>query len=115
MIRPLAGFAVLVLVVGGASGCARGNELKTAYNGCLDNFSDRLPEEDAQLDVGDAEDYLSYEDDRLTVTTSFSTIALATISRGAGIARSPVSATRASSTSFLPWKPSATTSRGVTA
>ena len=36
MIRPLAGLAVLVLVVGGATGCSRGNELETAYNGCID-------------------------------------------------------------------------------
>jgi hypothetical protein len=69
MIRPLAGFAVLVLVVGGATGCSRGNELETAYNGCIDNFSDSLPEQDAQLDVGAAEDYLSYDDDELTDST----------------------------------------------
>jgi hypothetical protein len=68
MIRPLAGFAVLVLVVGGATGCSRGNELKTVYNGCIDNFSQSLPEQDAQLDVGAAQDYISYDDDKLTVT-----------------------------------------------
>ena len=113
MIRPLAGFAVLVLVVGGAAGCSRGNELKTVYNGCIDNFSDSVPAQDVELDVGPAEDYLSYDDDTLTVTTPSGTdpkaasagasAAVTCVMQGMG---APAEATRQAATGDQPGKAS---------
>lgn len=113
MIRPLTGFAVLVLLVGGAAGCSRGNELETVYNGCIDNFSENVPAQDAELDLGSAGDYLSYDDDTLTVTTPSGQDAKAA-SAGAGAAvtcvmqglDAPAEATRQAATGDQPGKAS---------
>jgi len=69
MSRRWSGIAVLVLLTGVVAGCtSRGNEMETVYNGCIDSFSESAPEQ-ANVDLGSAEDYLSYDDNKITVTT----------------------------------------------
>jgi hypothetical protein len=42
--------------------------METVYNGCIDSFSQSAAEQ-ANVQLGSAEDYLSYDNDTITVTT----------------------------------------------
>ena len=43
--------------------------METVYNECIDNFSQSVPEQANDADLGTAQDYLSYDNDTITVVT----------------------------------------------
>ena len=43
--------------------------METVYNECIDSFSQSVPEQANDADLGTAQDYLSYDNDTITVVT----------------------------------------------